>query len=130
MRSDAYGPSVDKPRLSRRRLRVGLGCAGAVAVVRTTGRAAAVERMAAGGADVPTPYQSALAANRIWHPRKTMGVAVYLSREGNRTPQQVPQRAIGRELFSATGYGRVEDWLAARRGMTPKAAGDDGGCSV
>lgn len=88
-----------------------------------------LERMAAEGADEPALYQVALAANRIWYPRQSMGVAVFLSIEENSTPQQVPQRAIGGELFSAAGYRRVENWLAAR-GMTPKSRGGNGGCSV
>lgn len=88
---------------------------------------ALLELLAARDFDTGSLFTAAKAANQFWYPTETLRLATYLkATQGVEYGQADARQAMGRELFSISGYRRVEAWLKTN-GLGPAlpAAGQD-----
>lgn len=71
-----------------------------------------LEVLAASGATEEAMFSAAREINAVWFPRQTAAVATYVSAEtGQGFTRVAPHLVTGRELFSASGFRAVQQYL-------------------
>lgn len=73
---------------------------------------ALLQLLAARDFDTHRLFVAAMAANQFWYPNETVLVATYImATQGLTYIQANPRQAMGRQMFSISGYRQVVSWL-------------------
>jgi len=89
-----------------------------------------LELMAAQGATEDEMYEAAKYINAFWFPQQALETAIFFQADQNLAYADVDGRlATGPEFFSATGFQKTYQWLAAN-GKLPQTPNGNNSCSV
>ena len=82
------------------------------------------------GASEAQMLEAAKHANSFWFPQQAMEVAAYfLVTQGLAYEQVAASDAVGRDLFSGTGFNDLHNWLS-ENGLLQEVQGQGGSCGV
>ena len=89
-----------------------------------------LELLASQGASEDEMYATAKAVNAFWYPQQAVETAVFFKTAMNLDYDDVePRMAVGRDVFSGTGFRQVHQWLAENNLLEP-APNSGGSCGV
>ena len=89
-----------------------------------------LQLLASQGASEGEMLEAAKHANSFWFPQQAMEVAAFFqATQGLAYEQVAPSDAIGRDVFSGTGFNRLHRWLADN-GLLREAPSQGGSCGV
>jgi hypothetical protein len=89
-----------------------------------------LELLASQGATEDEMYAAAKAVNAFWYPQQAVETAVFFKTAMNLDYDDVdPRMAVGRDVFSGTGFQMVDQWLAENNLLEP-APNSGGSCGV
>jgi hypothetical protein len=89
-----------------------------------------LQLLASQGASEGEMLEAAKYASSFWFPQQAMEVAAFFFvKQGLAYEQVAASDAVGRDVFSGTGFNSVHRWLA-ENGLLPEAPRQGGGCGV
>ena len=86
--------------------------------------------MAGQGATVEELYEAAKYVSAFWYPQQAAETAIFFQKNMNLAYADVdPRLAVGPEVFSASGFQQVHEWLVANDAL-PQPSGGGNSCGV